>query len=72
MLSQVIQHGYSFAQVRARIAHTAAANYTRQQLIQRLALLGYREPVDDRTTNLSLGYKLAWRLLPASCPPASA
>lgn len=53
---------YTYAQVRARIAHAAARHYSYAQLVHILARLGVTPHPD--ATLLQLGYKIAWCVLP--------
>lgn len=56
---------FSLTEVRAIIAHEAAHSLTRAQMIERLRLLNDPySPLEEIVTDLSMGFKLAWALLP--------
>lgn len=60
------QERFTFQSCRARLAHTLAANYTRSEILFRLAILG-AQPAPGAlltTSDLGLAYMIAWLLLP--------
>lgn len=56
----------TFQQARARIARTLLAHYSRDEIAQKLALVDCNRLIGPFDSAVSLAYKLAWTLLPAS------
>lgn len=57
---------YTWQQARAKIVCAALHNYDRDQLIALVLRLCPTERIPHDCSVISLAYKLAWRLLPAS------
>lgn len=53
---------FSLPQARGKLAHYALKNYTRQELILRLLMLGVA--VECSKSDREIAYRLAWELLP--------
>ena len=57
---------YTWQQARAEIVRAALHGYSRDQLLELVFRLSPTERIPHDCSVVSLAYKLAWRLLPAS------